>query len=162
MHPYPEDMAEEELSDIIDTVKALCLGREAEGPAAAARLASLGPRGVRPLAHAIEDALWHDVPDRILYPLSERLTEVIAGWGEEAVPHLEAILLDGGWNPYIYDWAQETIFEVLGLGRDERWHACLHLELGQSREGGVPWRCDYCRREFDDDGLRELQRRWER
>ncbi len=162
MHPYPEDMEGEELSDIINMAKALCSHRQADRQAAADGLAALGARAIRPLAHAIEDALWHDVPDEVLYPLSARVTEVIAGWGEEAVPHLEAILLDDGWNMYMYDWAQETIFAVLGLERDEWWRACLHLEITQSPGGGAPWRCDYCRTEFDDDQYQKLQRRWER
>jgi hypothetical protein len=119
---------------------------------AAHGLLAMGPAGIRLAAYTIEEVIMDDreTDDGI-----DRQEEVVASLvrrvGRDAVPVLEDLATNGECNISVNLWAQDLIFEVLGLEGDARRQACHHGTKVKDRRGGREvWACEFCEAEFGD------------
>lgn len=152
MYPYLKNENEiEEFKDIFEIASMLFSRRKARHDLAEKELLKLGTKSIRPLAYTIEVALGdHDMSDWEIDQHADNVTEIILKIGKDALPDLDDFATNGSYNIFVNDWAQETIFKVMGLEKAEKQKVCHHLGLfagiGNKKDKLL---CGSCGAEFD-------------
>ena len=151
--PTPPYMTEEnlaEFNELFDLTHRALSRRSPHRDAALSALLEAGPGAVRPLAYAIEVEIWDnsatddDIDDR-----AERVADIVRRIDEPALPELESLVEDGDCNIYVNEWAQEMVFDIMGLDAAGRQRVCHHGTRMRFPEEGV-WRYLQCDAEFGD------------
>lgn len=129
MNPYLKNESEaEEFNNTVDIALQLFSRRKKRRQMAEKELLTLGAKSVRPLAYTIELALWdHDMSDDDVNERAEDVSKIILQIGKDALPDLEYLSTNGSCNLAVNEWAQETIFKVMGLEGDEKQKVCHHF-----------------------------------
>jgi Zn finger protein HypA/HybF involved in hydrogenase expression len=129
MNPYLKNASEaQEFNKIVDIALRLFSQRKKRRQMAEKDLLTLGAKSVRPLAYTIELALCdHDMFDDGFNERAEDVSEIILQIGKDALPDLEYLSNNGSCNFVVNEWAQETIFKVMGLDGDEKQKVCHHF-----------------------------------
>ena len=140
----------DEFNELFDLTHRALSRRSPHRDAALSTLMEVGPRAVRPLAYAIEVYICdRDTTDDEIDERAERVADVIKRIGEAALPELESLAGDGDCNIYVNEWAQEMVFDIMGLDAAGRQRVCHHGTRMLSPEDGV-WRCLQCDAELGD------------
>lgn len=136
----------EEFNELFDLTHRALSRRSPHRDRALSDLLEAGPRAVRPLAYAIEVEIWdNSATDEDIDDRAEEVAGIVRRIGEAALPELESLMEDGDCNIYVNEWAQEMVFDVMGLEGVERQRVCHH---GTRMLLDGVWRCLLCDAEF--------------
>ena len=129
MNGYIKDETEaEEFEKIVDIAMQVFSGRIKRRHMAEKQILALGAKSVRPLAYTIELALWdHSMDDDDIDEHAEDVSDIILKIGKDALPDLNDLATNGSCNIYVNDWAQELIFDVMGVEGEEKQKVCHHF-----------------------------------
>ncbi|HJH30163.1 MAG TPA: hypothetical protein C5S51_10850 [Methanosarcinaceae archaeon] len=150
MYPYLKDETKiEEFKDIYEIASMLFSRRKSKHDLAENELLKLGIKSIRPLAYTIEVALRdHDMSDEEIDQHADNVTEIIIKIGKDALPYLDDFAI-GSYNIFVNDWAQETIFKVMGLEGAEKQKVCHHFGLFGGIGNKDKLLCGSCGAKFD-------------
>ena len=145
-HPYLGDLALEEF------LKDLTVAHRLRSPSPRTReratrdLLAMGPRAVRLAAYTIEEVICdRSATDDDIELQEDVAADLVRTMGPAAAPVLDDLATNGDANLSINGWAQELLFEVLGLEGDARRGACHHEVKLIERRGGREARvCAFC------------------
>ncbi len=153
MNLYLKNETEEEFNEILDIALGLFSRRKAKRKNAENELVRRGTKAIRPLVYAIELAIQdHDISDDDLNEHADRVSEVILKIGKDALPYLDDFATGGECNLYVNEWAQETIFRVMGLEGEERQKVCHHTQrILLPRGKRKVWVCIACEAELEEE-----------
>ena len=148
---YPKNENEiKEFNDIFDIASILFSPGKSRQEIAKKELLNLGIKSIRPLAYTIEVAISdHDMSDYEIDQHAENVTEIIVNIGKDALPELNDLATNGSCNIFVNDWAQETIFKVMGLEESEKQKVCHHIGLIEWIGNKGKLICGSCGAEFD-------------
>jgi hypothetical protein len=129
MNAYLKNETEaEEFDKIVDIAMQVFSGRKNRRKIAEKQILALGAKSVRPLAYAIELALWdHSMDDDDIDGHAEDVSDIILKIGKDALPDLNYLATNGSCNIYVNDWAQELIFDVMRIEGEEKQKVCHHF-----------------------------------
>jgi hypothetical protein len=129
MNTYIKDESEaEEFDKIVDITMQLFSGRKNRRRMAEKQILALGAKSVRPLAYTIELAFWdHSMDDDDIDGRAEDISDLILKIGKDALPDLNYLATNGSCNMYVNEWAQELIFNVVGVEGEEKQKICHHF-----------------------------------
>ena len=153
-HPYLGGMSLDEFNDGMDVAHSLLSRQPWRREHTALSLATMSPWAVRLAAYTIEEAICdHSATDDDIEMQMEVVAALVRRVGRDAAPVLDDLATNGSCNLAVNDWAQELLFEVLGLDGDARRRACHHRTMTKERRGGRDvWVCLHCDGAFGDDG----------
>jgi len=93
------------------------------------KLTLLGAKAVRPLVYVIECWLCSlHASDDDIDRCAERVAEVILKIGKPARPDLADFAVSWHCNKYVKCWAQDIIFQVIGLEGIDKQEVCHYIE----------------------------------
>ena len=121
MNPYLKNVSEaQEFDKTVDIALRLFSQRKKRRQMAEKDLLTLGAKSVRPIAYTIELALWDkSMSDDDIFERSDDVSDIILQIGRDALPDPNYLATNGSCNIYVNEWAQEMIFEVLGVKGEE-------------------------------------------
>lgn len=110
------------------------------------QLAKTGIKSIGPLMYAIQmDALFDGESYEEYDSFNNACFEVIRRIGKPALPVLEKFLMENDVHDSVNVFAQEAIFEVLGLDEMERQKICHHREaIIHDEKGETFYTCAIC------------------
>lgn len=128
MNPYLKNESEaEEFNDTVDIALKLFSGGRKRRQMAEKDLLTLGGKSVRPIAYTIELALWDkSMSDYDITERARELSEIVLEIGKDALPDLEFLAINENCNLTVTNWAQELIFNVMGVEGEEKQKVCHH------------------------------------
>ena len=147
-HPYLGDMTLEEFLDGLDIAHRLRSPRTRSR--SARELLKMGPAAVRLAAYTIEEVICdRSATDDDIELQEDVAADLVRTMGPAAAPVLDDLATHGHANLIVNGWAQELLFEVLGLEGEARRGACHHgMKLIERRGGREVRTCVFCGAEF--------------
>lgn len=155
MYPYLRSESEQkEFHEIFDVASKLFSKRKSTRQKTAETLASMGKKAVRPLMFALHCEYVSDGSDDEYQELCEEVEAILVEIGEDALPDLNDLATNEHCLIPMSDFAQETIFIIMGLEGEEKQKVCHHgmwylCEKGEKKV----WKCLFCdiEREYEED-----------
>ncbi len=110
------------------------------------QLAKIGVKAVGPILHVVElDAMHDDETDEEYLIFNKACFEAVKRIGEPAISILEKYVVEDRVPEMVNVFAQEAIFEVLGLDEEERKKVCKHREaIPHEKNGKITFTCAIC------------------
>ncbi len=128
MNPYLRNESEaEEFDNTVDVALKLFSRGQKKRQMAEKYLLTLGAKSVRPIAYTIELALWDkSMSDDDINERAHELSEIVLEIGKDALPDLEYLAINENCNLTVNNWAQDLIFNVMGVEGEEKQKVCHH------------------------------------
>ncbi len=145
--------SEEEFNKIFDVASGLCYKQKKKRNRCIDKLAEIGVKAIGPILYLVECDAAHDDEDPEDYDrFKEACLEAMRRIGHPALSILEKYALEEDVHGLVNVFAQEAIFEVLGLDEEERKEICHHREAIIHDEGGETfYTCAICEKVMTEE-----------
>jgi len=152
--PYKEDFeSEREFQDLLEVAMGLKSSTIEIKNRSIDILADVGVKAIGPVLYAVEcDAAYDDESPEVYKSFNNAYFEVMRRIGEPAVPILERYIIDEDVDEMVNVFAQEAIFDVLGLDEEERKKICKHIKAIPHEETGKRfYTCNICEKVLTEE-----------
>ncbi len=150
-YPYLKDESEqEEFNELFDISSKLFSKRRSTRQKAADELVNIGKKAVRPLVFALHCEYVSDGSDEEYISMCDEVEAILVRIGRDALPDLEDFATNKGCLIPINEFAQDTIFAVMGLEGEDRKKVCHHrIEYLYEKGEEKVLKCACCGAEFE-------------
>jgi hypothetical protein len=149
--PYLKHLDEDEFDRIFDEhARKLWAWKRKTRKEGADALVRIGPQAIPVVLFVVEcEFLSEDESEQRLERVCDQAMDIFRRMGPDAIPVLEEYTDCPGCLININEFAQEAIFEVLGLDEDQRKDRCVHFGRYLLEEENV-WECACCKARFEN------------
>lgn len=145
--------SEEEFNELFDVARGLWYKQKKRRDKCVDQLVEIGVKAVGPILYVVEEDASSDDESAGEYDnFNKACLDAVRRIGEPALPILEKYVMNDEANMMVNTFAQEAIFEVLGLDKEERKNVCHHREaLVHEIDGETIYTCMICEKMMKKD-----------
>lgn len=147
--------SEKEFDMIFDVAQGLWARQRKKRSRCVDELTTIGVKALGPILYMVEcDASSDDDDEDAYNNFYEACLEAVKRIGKPALPILEKYIEEDDANIVVNEFAQEAVFEVLGLDEEERKKVCRHREsFGYKEKGKTVFYCAICGKEMEEEEI---------
>ena len=149
---YRDGITEKEFTEISSIARGLL---EIRRNHCIEELARIGVKAVGPILYVVECDAAHDDDDPDDYDaFNQACFEAMRRIGKPALPILERYIEKDGVHDMVNIFAQEAVFEVMGLDEEQRKKVCRHNNImGVEKDGRMLYWCAICEQTMEEEDL---------